>query len=77
MSIVPTSPDAPAQPRSAQATGADGTRAPLPHASTHGAHSSSTPVDEPPAATGVLRVQHGAHAAGETDEHPHGRHTAG
>ena len=102
MSIVPTSPDVPAQPRSARSAGGspvsvlptttsatstttvtstDDTRAPLPHASTHGAHSSSTPVDEPPAATGAIRTQHGAHAAGDTeppaDEHPHGRHTAG
>jgi EmrB/QacA subfamily drug resistance transporter len=109
MAVVPTSPDVPAQPRSARAAGgtavsvlpdqrtggptaspasaparpADDTRAPAPEPSTHGAHSASTPVDEPPTATGLIRTQHGAHAAGATpaqpsehDDHAHGRHSA-
>ncbi|PZE95149.1 MDR family MFS transporter [Curtobacterium sp. MCBD17_008] len=75
--VVPTSPDVPAQPRSAQAS--SGTA----DATTHGAHAASTPVDEPPTLTGAIRTQHGAHAAGTApvppsghDDHPHGRHSA-
>jgi EmrB/QacA subfamily drug resistance transporter len=67
---VPTSPDV--QPRSARAAGAsdvsvlpigvDDTRAPLPNATTHGAHSAAAPVDEPPTTTGAIRTR-AAHAA--------------
>ncbi|OII15228.1 MFS transporter permease [Curtobacterium sp. MCBA15_009] len=74
---VPTSPDVVAQPRSARSAGAgdvsvlpsdtrsepDDTRAPLPDATTHGAHSAAAPVDEPPTATGAIRT-HAAHVAG-------------
>ncbi|MDT0234326.1 MDR family MFS transporter [Curtobacterium sp. BRB10] len=81
---VPTSPDV--QPRSARAAGAsdvsvlpsgvDDTRAPLPNATTHGAHSAAAPVDEPPTTTGAIRTR-AAHAAADPDaEHPHGRHSA-
>ena len=73
---VPTSPDVPrspdVQPRSARAAGAsdvsvlphgvDDTRAPLPDATTHGAHSAAAPVDEPPTTTGAIRTR-AAHAA--------------
>jgi hypothetical protein len=78
MAIVPTSPDVPSQPRSAgsavgsgqpggttsSATPAptDATRAPLPNATTHGAHSAAAPVDEPPTTTGAIRTR-AAHAA--------------
>jgi len=72
MAIVPTSPDVPSQPRSAGSavagrTGSDtvsieGTRAPLPDATTHGAHSAAAPVDEPPVTTGAIRTR-AAHAA--------------
>jgi hypothetical protein len=40
----------------------DGTRAPLPDATTHGAHSAAAPVDEPPTTTGAIRTR-AAHAA--------------
>jgi hypothetical protein len=75
MGIVPTSPDVPAQPRSARSTGtsdvsvlpddvsSDGTRAPLPDAPTHGAHSAAAPVDEPATTTGAIRTGRAAHAA--------------
>ncbi|ROS36367.1 MDR family MFS transporter [Curtobacterium sp. PhB78] len=85
---VPTSPDVPAQPRSARAAGSsdvsvlpndvlpndvppndvatDGTRAPLPDATTHGAHSAAAPVDEPPTTTGAIRTR-AAHAAPAVD----------
>nr|WP_263091656.1 MDR family MFS transporter [Curtobacterium sp. RIT-PI-V] len=85
---VPTSPDVPAQPRSARAAGSsdvsvlpndvlpndvppndvatDGTRAPLPDATTHGAHSAAAPVDEPPTTTGAIRTR-AAHAAPVVD----------
>ncbi len=75
MGIVPTSPDVPAQPRSARSTGrsdvsvlpddvsSDDTRAPLPDAPTHGAHSAAAPVDEPATATGAIRTRRAAHAA--------------
>ncbi|XNW63840.1 MDR family MFS transporter [Curtobacterium sp. Curtsp57] len=82
MGIVPTSPDVPAQPRSARSTGtsdvsvlpddvsvlpddvsSDGTRAPLPDAPTHGAHSAAAPVDEPATTTGAIRTRRAAHAA--------------
>ncbi|MBT1619418.1 MFS transporter [Curtobacterium flaccumfaciens pv. poinsettiae] len=66
---VPTSPDVTPQPRSARAPGAagapdgaDDTRAPLPNATTHGAHSAAAPVDEPPTTTGAIRTR-AAHAA--------------
>ncbi|MBT1610024.1 MDR family MFS transporter [Curtobacterium poinsettiae] len=63
---VPTSPDVTPQPRSARAPGApdgaDDTRAPLPDATTHGAHSAAAPVDEPPTTTGAIRTR-AAHAA--------------
>ncbi|MBA8989870.1 EmrB/QacA subfamily drug resistance transporter [Curtobacterium pusillum] len=39
-----------------------GTRAPLPNATTHGAHSAAAPVDEPPTTTGAIRTR-AAHAA--------------
>jgi hypothetical protein len=76
---VPTSPDV--QPRSARAAGAsnvsvlpndvlpigaDDTRAPLPNATTHGAHSAAAPVDEPPTTTGAIRTR-AAHAAPVVD----------
>jgi hypothetical protein len=77
MAVVPTSPDVPAQPRSAQAPSGPA------DATTHGAHAAPNPVDEPPTLTGAIRTQHGAHAAGTTpvppaghDDHPHGRHSA-
>ncbi|MGN8051248.1 DHA2 family efflux MFS transporter permease subunit [Curtobacterium sp. 22159] len=40
------------------------TRAPLPDATTHGAHSAAAPVDEPPVTTGTIRTRaaHAAHA---------------
>ena len=57
MAVVPTSPDVSPRPRSA-----DDTRAPLPNATTHGAHSAAAPVDEPPATTGAIRTR-AAHAA--------------
>ncbi|RPE85346.1 MFS transporter [Curtobacterium sp. PhB137] len=75
---VPTSPDVPAQPRSARAAGSsdvsvlpndvatDDTRAPLPDATTHGAHSAAAPVDEPPTTTGAIRTR-AAHAAPVVD----------
>jgi hypothetical protein len=87
---VPTSPDVPAQPRSARGAGSsdvsvlpddaatEDTRAPLPDATTHGAHSAAAPVDEPPTTTGAIRTR-AAHAAADPDadaEHPHGRHSA-
>ncbi|OII05576.1 MFS transporter permease [Curtobacterium sp. MCBA15_007] len=66
---VPTSPDVTPQPRSARAPGAagapdgaDDTRAPLPDATTHGAHSAAAPVDDPPTTTGAIRTR-AAHAA--------------
>ncbi|KIQ11372.1 MDR family MFS transporter [Curtobacterium flaccumfaciens] len=66
---VPTSPDVTPQRRSARAPGAagapdgaDDTRAPLPNATTHGAHSAAAPVDEPPTTTGAIRTR-AAHAA--------------
>ncbi|MDK8171026.1 DHA2 family efflux MFS transporter permease subunit [Curtobacterium citreum] len=43
------------------------TRAPLPDATTHGAHAAAAPVDEPAATTGTIRT-HPAHAAAGTDE---------
>ncbi|WP_144762525.1 MDR family MFS transporter [Curtobacterium sp. 9128] len=67
--------DFPAQPRSARGVGSPDvsvlpedvssadTRAPLPDAPTHGAHSAAAPVDEPPTTTGALRTRHAAHAA--------------
>ncbi|MBT2502815.1 MDR family MFS transporter [Curtobacterium sp. ISL-83] len=101
MQAVPTSPDVPAQPRAAvPANGvpvaattapaaASDTRAPLPNATTHGAHSAAAPVDEPPATTGAIRTR-AAHAAPvaadaaeasrasrpDDGEHAHGRHSA-
>jgi EmrB/QacA subfamily drug resistance transporter len=61
---VPTSPDVTARPgqRADRLSGADSTRAPLPNATTHGAHSAAAPVDEPPATTGAIRTR-AAHAA--------------
>ncbi|MEK6345526.1 MAG: hypothetical protein V4737_17065, partial [Curtobacterium sp.] len=47
---------APASPAAAD------TRAPLPDATTHGAHSAAAPVDEPPTTTGTIRTRP-AHAA--------------
>ncbi|MBO9039009.1 MDR family MFS transporter [Curtobacterium flaccumfaciens] len=76
---VPTSPDV--QPRSARAAGAsdvsvlpsgvDDTRAPLPNATTHGAHSAAAPVDEPPTTTGAIRTR-AAHAAAVVEPDAHG-----
>ncbi|MGU3410462.1 DHA2 family efflux MFS transporter permease subunit [Microbacterium sp. M1A1_1b] len=70
MHVVPTSPDVPAQPRSARSTETphvsvlpDDTRAPLPDAPTHGAHSAAAPIDEPPTTTGAIRAHRAAHAA--------------
>ncbi|TSD11186.1 DHA2 family efflux MFS transporter permease subunit [Curtobacterium sp. KBS0715] len=82
---VPTSPDVPrspdVQPRSARAAGAsdvsvrpngvDDTRAPLPNATTHGAHSAAAPVDEPPTTTGAIRTR-AAHAAPVVEPNAHG-----
>jgi EmrB/QacA subfamily drug resistance transporter len=77
MHVVPTSPDVPAQPRSARSVEGSGvsvlprasdTRAPLPDAPTHGAHSAAAPVDEPATTTGAIRTQHAAHAAGSDAE---------
>ncbi|MBT1586112.1 MDR family MFS transporter [Curtobacterium flaccumfaciens] len=78
-SDVPTSPDV--QPRSARAAGAsdvsvlphgvDDTRAPLPNATTHGAHSAAAPVDEPPTTTGAIRTR-AAHAAPVVEPDAHG-----
>ncbi|WP_022902253.1 MDR family MFS transporter [Curtobacterium sp. B8] len=42
--------------------GTTDTRAPLPGATTHGAHSAAAPVDEPPTTTGAIRTRP-AHAA--------------
>jgi hypothetical protein len=79
MHVVPASPDVPAQPRSARSVEGRGvsvlpresdTRAPLPDAPTHGAHSAAAPVDEPATTTGAIRTQHAAHAAGSSAEHP-------
>ncbi|MBF4614226.1 MDR family MFS transporter [Curtobacterium sp. VKM Ac-1376] len=73
---VPTSPDVSPQPQSARTAGAsevsvlpigaDDTRAPLPNATTHGAHSAAAPVDEPPTTTGAIRTR-AAHAAPVVD----------
>uniref|UniRef100_A0A942SY30 DHA2 family efflux MFS transporter permease subunit n=1 Tax=Neobacillus citreus TaxID=2833578 RepID=A0A942SY30_9BACI len=67
MQAVPASPDVPsttgtraAAPDSAAPD--SGTRAPLPDATTHGAHSAAAPVDEPPTTTGSIRTRP-AHAA--------------
>jgi hypothetical protein len=46
------------------------TRAPLPDAPTHGAHSAAAPVDEPATTTGAIRTQHAAHAAGSDAARP-------
>ncbi len=43
-------------------TGSSETRAPLPDATTHGAHSAAAPVDEPPTTTGAIRTR-AAHVA--------------
>lgn len=61
---TPGSSDASPRPTAdtARATGAEDTRAPLPNATTHGAHSAAAPVDEPPATTGAIRTR-AAHAA--------------